>query len=114
MKSIFASVLLFASSLTLGVIASAQVEGPVATQALVSVDAKSTPPVDASALTVSVNDHKEPLTAWTQVAPGNAQVALLIDAGLRQSVGREINNLKQFVRKLPPGVQLLIGYMQYG
>ncbi len=84
------------------------------TQALVNVDAKSTPPAGASVLTVSVNDHKEPLTAWEPVVPANAQVALLIDDGLRESVGRELDNLREFVRTLPPGVEVLVGFMQYG
>lgn len=94
--------------------ASAQVEGPVPTQVLVNVDAKSTPPASASALTVSVNDHKEPLTAWEQVMPANAQVAVLIDSGLRESVGRELDTLRKFIGGLPPGVEVLVGFMQYG
>ncbi len=86
-------------------VARGQAEGPIPTQLLVNVDAKSTPPESASVLTVSVNDHKEPLTAWEPVLPANAQVALLIDDGLRETVGREIDNLKAFIRKLPPGVE---------
>jgi hypothetical protein len=72
------------------------------------------PPADASALTVTVNDRKEPLTAWAPVVPANAQVALLIDDGLRESVGRELDNLRAFVRNLAPGVEILVGFMQYG
>jgi hypothetical protein len=108
------SALLLASALTLSLAAHAQQEGLVSTQALVSVDAKSTPPASASALTVAVNDRKQPLTAWSPVAPANAQVALLIDDGLRESVGRELDNLRSFVRTLAPGVEVLVGYMQYG
>ena len=97
-----------------GMAANAQQEGPVPTQVLVNVDAKSTPPANASALTVQVNDHKEPLTAWQQVVPANAQVAILMDSGLRESVGRELDNLRKFVRGLPPGVEVMVGFMQYG
>jgi len=86
----------------------------VPTQALVGVDAKATPPANAAALTVSVNDRKEPLTAWEPVVPANSQVAVLIDDGLRQSVGGEIDNLRSFVRSLPPGVEVIVGFMQYG
>jgi hypothetical protein len=100
--------------LGLGVAGNAQVEGPVPTQALVNVDAKSTPPASASELTVAVNGKKEPVTAWTPVLPTDAQVALLIDDGLRESVGRELSNLRNFVGNLPPGVEVLVGYMQYG
>ncbi|MGA2437352.1 MAG: hypothetical protein ABSF57_02430 [Acidobacteriaceae bacterium] len=108
------SALLLALALTFGFAAHAQREGLVPTQALVSVDAKSTPPASASALTVAVNDRKQPLTAWDPVTPANAQVALLIDDGLRESVGRELDNLHSFVRTLAPGVEVLVGYMQYG
>jgi hypothetical protein len=113
MKRLLLSALVLASALTLGLPVRGQ-EGLLPTQALVNVDAKSTPPESASALTVSVNDHKEPLTAWAPVDPGNAQVALLIDDGLRESVGREINNLRSFVSSLAPGVEIMVGFMQYG
>jgi len=92
----------------------AQQEGPVPTQALVNVDAKSKPPADASVLTVAVNDHKEPLTSWAPVDPGNAQVAVLIDDGLREIVGRELSSLRKFIATLPPGVEIMVGYMQNG
>ena len=81
---------------------------------LVNVDPKSTPPANASVLTVSVNDHKEPLTAWAPVDSNHAQVALLIDDGLRESVGRELDNLKAFIRTLAPGVEIMVGFMEYG
>ena len=113
-KKLLPVALLSLSSLILCLAADAQIEGPVPTQALVNVDAKSTPPASASVLTVSVNDHKEPLSSFTPVLPGKAQVALLIDDGLRESVGREIDNLRHFVTTLPPGVEILIGYMRYG
>jgi hypothetical protein len=92
----------------------AQMEGPVPTQALVNVDAKSVPPVSASAVTVSVNNRKETLTDWQPVAPGNAQVALLIDDGLRETVGRELDNMRIFLEKLPPGIEVLVGFMENG
>src|ERR1035441_2789800 len=114
MTRLLSTALFVSSTLTLGLVARAQLEGPVPTQALVNLDAKSTPPASASVVTVSVNDHKEPLTAWAPVAPANAQVAVLIDDGLRESVGRELDNLRKFVNDLPPGVEVLVGFMQYG
>jgi hypothetical protein len=98
----------------IGFAAHAQQEGPVPTQVLVGVNGKSMPPTDASSITVTVNDRKEPLTSWSPVAPATAQVALLIDDGLRESVGRELDSLRAFVRSLPPGVEVLVGYMQNG
>ena len=106
--------LFLAFALTAGLAAHAQQEGLVPTQALVNVDAKSTPPAGPSALVVAVNDRSQPLSAWEPVAPASAQVALLIDDGLRQSVARELDNLRSFVRTLAPGVEVLVGYMQYG
>ncbi len=106
--------LLLAFGLTTSFTAQAQEEGPVPTQALVKVDEKSAAPTSAAEVTVSVNDHKEPVTAWAPVRPANAQVALLIDDGLRESVGRELGNLRKFVTSLPPGVEVLVGYMTHG
>jgi hypothetical protein len=106
--------LLIAFALTAGLAAHAQQEGLVPTQALVNVDAKSTPPAGPSALVVAVNDRTQPLSAWEPVAPAGTQVALLIDDGLRESVARELENLRSFVRTLAPGVEILVGYMQYG
>jgi hypothetical protein len=114
MKRLFPAVFLFPFVLTLGLSARAQEEGPVKTQVLVGVDAKSTPPSSASEITISVNDRKEPVSAWAAVQPANAQVALLIDSGLRESVGRELENLRKFVADLPPGVEVMVGYLQYG
>jgi len=113
MKRLFTTVLL-AAGLGFSLAAHAQNEGLVPTQALVDVDPKSPPPADASALTVEVDGHKQPLSAWAAVAPGSAQVALLIDDGLRESVGRELDNLRKFIEQLPPGTEVLVGYMQYG
>src|ERR1039458_6410054 len=98
MTRLFSTALLLTSAFTLGLAAPAQQEGPVSTQVLVGVDLKSMPPANASDLTVSVNDHKEPLSAWAPVVPANTQVALLIDDGLRESMGRELDNLRVFVR----------------
>ena len=114
MKRFFQFALLLTVGVTPNLIAHAQLEGPVPTQVLVNVDAKSTPPANASALTVSVAGHKEPLQDWKPVLPANSQVALLIDDGLRETVGRELDNLRKFVANLPPGVEVLVGYMQYG
>lgn len=106
--------LVFTSAAALVCAARAQEEGPLPTQVLVNVDSKSRPPAGASVLTVSVNDHKEPVNSWEQVTPNNAQVAVLLDDGLREVVGRELNNLRSFITSLPPGVEVLVGYMENG
>jgi hypothetical protein len=114
MKSLFQLGMIFTLALAPAVSARAQEEGPVPTQALVNIEPKSTPPAGASELTVQVDNHKEPLTDWQPVQPGNSQVALLIDDGLRETVGRELDNLRKFITSLPPGVEVLVGFMQYG
>jgi hypothetical protein len=92
----------------------AQMEGPVSTQALVAVDTKSDQTPTISNVMLSVNGKKEQLTSWTQVPPTGAQIAVLIDDGLRESVGRELNSLRAFANSLPPGTELFIGYMRNG
>jgi hypothetical protein len=114
MRTHLAFALLLVSTLAIGLAAHAQVEGPIPTQALVAVDTNSAATITAESLKVTVNDHPQPLTAWTPLQSANAQVALLIDGGLRQSFGREIDNLGAFVRTLSPGVEVLVGYMEYG
>ena len=88
-------------------------EGPLPTQILVNVDAKSAPPA-VTDLTIDVNGHKEPLSAWTPVAPNGAQVAVLIDDGIRESVGSQLDTIRIWIQHLPAGTEVLVGYMENG
>jgi hypothetical protein len=92
----------------------AQVEGPVSTQALVAIESKSDQVPNISDVMLQVNGKKEQLTGWTRVQPTGAQVAILMDDGLREVVGRELNSLRAFVNGLPPGTEVTIGYMRNG
>jgi hypothetical protein len=92
----------------------AQQEGPVPTQTLVAIDAKSAVVPTVSNLTIKVDNRATPLTSVMPVAPSGVQIALLIDDGLRTSVGRELSSLRSFVQSLPAGTEVLIGYMQNG
>src|SRR5271168_5060958 len=92
----------------------AQMEGPTSTQALVAVDSKSDQIPTINNVVLSVNGKREQLTSWSQVPPTGAQIAVLIDYGLRESVGRELNSLRAFATSLPPGTELFIGYMCNG
>ena len=94
--------------------ARAQQEGPALTQALVAVDAKDPVTPSISNVTVKVDNHPTPLTSISLVTPARAQIALLIDDGLRTSVGRELSTLRKFVQSLPPGTEIFIGYLQNG
>lgn len=92
----------------------AQQESPIPTQALVALDAKVAVTPTPSNITIKVDNRPAPLISITRVLPASAQVALLIDDGLRSSVGRELNTLRTFVQSLPPGTEIFIGYMQNG
>ena len=107
-----AATLLALSTFTPSMIA--QQEGPTPTQATVSLQSKSPTNASAKDLTIKVNNHETPLTSLTRVQPTGAQVALLIDDGLRSSIGRQLPDLKKFVATLPLGTEVFVGYMQNG
>lgn len=94
--------------------AQAQQEGPTPTQALVFVDAKTPSTATVNDLTIKVNNHKTKLTSLAPVQASRAQVALLIDDGLRTDVGRELSTMRSFIKGLQPGTEIFIGYMQNG
>jgi hypothetical protein len=90
-------------------------EGPVATQALVALDSKSNVTLDQQQVTLKVGNKATPLIGWKPaLASGGVQVAILMDDGLRESVGRQIDDLKAFILKMPAGMQVYLGYMQNG
>jgi hypothetical protein len=89
-------------------------EGPVPTQAIVTVDSKTPQALTTQNLTVKVNNHDTELTSVAAVQPNQVQIALLIDDGLRTSVGRQISDIKNFINSLPNGTEILVGYMQNG
>jgi hypothetical protein len=89
-------------------------EGPVPTQTTISVESKQPVTLDPTMVKVQVNGRVTPLTGLTPIRPANAQIAILIDDGLRSSFGNQVSDLKKFVAALPPGVQVLVGYMRNG
>ena len=89
-------------------------EGLLPTQVLVTVESKDAQKLTANDLIIEVNKSKEPPTILAQVGPSGVQIALLIDDGLRASVGRELSTLRTFVANLPPGTEIFIGYMSNG
>jgi len=95
-------------------VAQIPVEGPVETRATISVEAKQPPQLDPAMIKVEVNGHQTPLTGLARVRPASAQVAILIDDGLRTSFSNQLGDLRQFITSLPPGVQVLVGYMRSG
>lgn len=89
-------------------------EGPVETRTVLSVEAKKPVPLDPKQIKVEVNGRQTALTSLTRIQPATAQVAILIDDGLRSSFGIQINDLKKFITSLPGGTQVLVGYMRNG
>jgi hypothetical protein len=109
-KHIFALTLL---ALAIPVV-QAQQESGTPTQALISIDSKTPVTPAAKDVTLKVDNRVTPLLNLAPVPPNGAQVALLIDDGLRTSIGGEMNNIKAFITSLPDGTEVFIGYMQNG
>lgn len=97
-----------------GVTLQAQQEGSVATEAIVRVDSKAPVIPAANNITLKVDNRVTPITSIAPVKPGGAEVALLIDDGLRLGVGRDLNDLRSFIEGLPKGTQIFVGYMRNG
>ncbi|MGI4826578.1 MAG: hypothetical protein ACRYFU_00035 [Janthinobacterium lividum] len=89
-------------------------EGPVATTALITAQSKNNVPFNTAALKLEVNGHAAAIASITPVQTAGAQVAILIDDGLRGSFDVQIRDVKDFVRNLPSGTQVFVGYMQNG
>ena len=89
-------------------------EAATPTQALVSFDSKTPVSATAKDITLKVDNRNTNLLSLAPVPPNGAQVALLIDDGLRTSIGGELNNLKAFITSLPQGTEVFVGFMQNG
>lgn len=94
--------------------AQAQQEGPTPTQALLTVESKNPTAPTISDVTIKVNNRATALTSISPVRASDAQVAILIDDGLRMSMARELPALRDFVKRLRPGTEAFVGYMQNG
>jgi len=97
-----------------GIHAFSQDESSTRTQALVALNSKSPVTATAKDITLKVDNRVTPLINLAPVPPDGAQVALLIDDGLRTMVGSEMNNLRAFLNGLPQGTEVFVGYMQNG
>lgn len=89
-------------------------EGPVPTTALINVQSKAPVQLDPSQLKLQVNGRDTPVNSVDRVRTSSAQIAILIDDGLRGSFGLQIHDLQSFINQLPAGTGVLVGYMQNG
>lgn len=98
--------------LAAGVSLSALAQSP--TYTAVVVDSKQTASMTPDTVTLALNGKVVPLQGVEPLTPQETQVALLIDDGLRTSIGRQFTDIRSFLTSLKPGVQVMIGYMQNG
>ncbi len=91
----------------------AQQEGPVPTEVLVTPASHHTVPQPAD-LVAEVDGKKTAVRSVTPLDPARVQIALMIDDGLRGSIGRQISDIKDWINGLPAGTGVLVGYMQNG
>jgi hypothetical protein len=89
-------------------------EGVIVTQTLVHADSKTDVVPASTQVTLQLNNKSAPLTSLVPVAPGNVQIAILIDDGLSRNAGIQLNDLKAFATSLPASTELLVGYMRNG
>jgi hypothetical protein len=109
MKHIFALALL-----ALTVPAVQAQEGSTPTQALVSFNSKTPVTPTAKDLTIKVENRVTNLLDLSPIPPNGAQVAIIIDDGLRTRIGGEMDNIRAFLNSLPQGTEVFVGYMQNG
>ena len=105
---------ILASTLFTASLALAQQEGPTPTQALVAIDSKAPAALATNNVSLKINNKAIPLTSIAPVTPRGTQVALLLDDGLRTGVGRQFDDLRNFITSLPAGTEVFVGYMQNG
>jgi len=74
------------------------------------------PAVAAQDMTVKVNGKDSKVTGFQALTSVKAPVELviLIDGSARTSLGRQMDEIGQFVNTLPPNIRATIGYMQNG
>jgi hypothetical protein len=89
-------------------------EGPVPTTATITVQSKSGAPLDPKLLSLQVDGKDTPILSVQPVPPPGAQIAILIDDGLRSAFGNQLTDFADFINALPPGAKVLVGYMQNG
>ncbi|MGD0444079.1 MAG: hypothetical protein ABSA39_09095 [Edaphobacter sp.] len=97
-----------------GLNAFSQQEGSTPTQTLISLDSKTPATATAQNITLKVDNRVTPLLNLAQVPPNGAQIALLIDDGLRTSIGGDLNNIRSFITSFPAGTEVFVGFMQNG
>jgi hypothetical protein len=89
-------------------------------QAIVTIlpkhDGDAAPNVSAQDLTIKVNGKDTRVTNLQSLrsATDPIELVVLMDSSARGSLGRQLDDITQFVNTLPPNIRATIGYMQNG
>lgn len=91
-------------------------QGQAVVTVLPKVDGQVPSSVTQQDLSVKVDGKNAEVTTWAPYqAPNNEiELVLLIDGAARNSLGRQMGDIEQFVRSLPPNVKTGIAYMENG
>lgn len=97
----------------------AQSGDQVPAQSIVTILTKNSeapPNIQPHDFKVQVNGKSTNLTDLTPLRGDRAgmELVILIDSGARNSLGRQMDEIKQFIQSLPPTTQVAIAYMQNG
>lgn len=115
--SLIAAFPLFAAVTTLTALAQPSDEASAKT--IITVLPKGSeqaPPVEPQNLKVQVNGKSVQTDTVTPLRGDRAglELVILIDSGARTSLGRQLEEISQFVKSLPPSTEVAIAYMQNG
>jgi hypothetical protein len=79
-------------------------------------NSEQAPPVEPQNLKVQVNGKSVQTDSVTPLRGDRAglQLVILIDGGARNSLGRQMGEISQFVKSLPPSTEVAIAYMING
>jgi hypothetical protein len=74
------------------------------------------PSVANQDLSVKVNGKTAKVTKWAPFRGNESRVelVLLIDGSARSNLGRQLEDMAQFIRSLPPNTMAAVGYMDHG
>jgi hypothetical protein len=72
--------------------------------------------ISAQSLKVRVNGKDSAVASFNQLQENNSPVelVLLLDSGARASLGTQFNDIRAFVKEMPPNSKMAIAYMQQG
>ena len=91
-------------------------QGQIIVTVLPKHEADQAPNVSAQDMTVKVNGKDSKVTSLEALkgAKDPVELVVLIDGSARTSLGRQLDDIAQFVKSLPPNIHATIGYMQNG